>query len=72
MSGPHHKAFDPGKRWFLRGRVMGILWKIVRMVTQNPDVQFGQRWVPRNESDRRLAELITMKCLKTRKVYYDI
>lgn len=69
MSGPRHKAFDLGKRWY---RVMQILWKFVRMVTRNADVQFSQRWVTCNEIDRRLAEVVRMECLKTRKAYNDI
>lgn len=69
MSGPRRKAFDLGKRWY---RVMQILWKFVRMVTRNTDVQFGQRWVTCNEIDRRLTEVVRMKCLKTRKACNDI
>jgi hypothetical protein len=51
---------------------MRKLGEIVRMATRNTDVQFGQRWVPRNESDRRLTELIAMKRLKMRKAHNDI
>lgn len=53
---------------------MRELGLIERMTTRNTDVQFGQRWtrMPRNESDRPLAELIAMERLKIKKAHHDI